>query len=174
MNIQQFARFTSDPVDTTRRDLDNTRFSNYILADYQLGTPSDYHVKFATSQPAVMFSGTNGGRGLNGDVVDFESILTLKQQGERPLEKLQLFQRPFVTVPFLGKGRGDPEIESRLLQGEPTYEPKSISSTIEQSTLGNAFYVVDANMENKVKDTRYTVEESALEGWRRGGNTTRS
>ena len=174
MNIQQFARFTSDPVESTRRDLDNTRFSNYTLGGFPLGTPSDYHVKFATGQPAVMFSGTNAGNGLNGDVVDFDSILTIKQVGVRPLEKLQLFQRPFATVPFLGRGRGDPEIESRILQGEPTYEPKSISSTAEKSTLGNAFYVVDANMENKVKDTRYTVEESALEGWQRGGSTTRS
>lgn len=169
-----FDRFSSDPIDTTRRDLDNVRFSNYTLAGFPMGTPSDYHVKFATSQPSVMFNGLNSGRGLNGDVVDFESILTIKQKGERPLEKLQLNQRPFVTVPFLGKGRGDPEIESRLLQGEPTYEPKSISTTAEKSTLGNAFYVVDENMATKVKDTRYTVEESALEGWRRGGNVTRS
>lgn len=176
LNFYQFGRLGSDPVDMTRKDLDNTRQANYMLGGFgnnSLGTPSDLHVKFATNQPAVMFNGVTNGNGLNSEVVDYESFLRLKGGQERPLEKLQLFERPFRTIPFLGRGGGNPVIESRLLQGEPTIEPRSTSSAMEQSHLGNAFYPTDDNMEQKVVDTRFTVEESALEGWIRGGSNTR-
>ena len=61
-------------------------------------------------------SGTAQGHGLIGDVVDYESLLYMKVEQERPFEKLQLSQRSFLTLPYLGKGSCDPDVESRLLR----------------------------------------------------------
>jgi hypothetical protein len=36
-----------------------------------------------------------------------------------------------------------------------------------------ALYPTDDNMEERVKDSRYTVEEAAMDGWVRGGTSTR-
>ena len=69
----------------------------------------------------------NGIGGISANVVDYESALLNKVGAERPLEKLQLHQRPFITVPYLGRGNGDPTLESQLQQGENISEKKSVS-----------------------------------------------
>ena len=89
------------------------------------------------------------------------------------MEKLQLFSRPFVTVPYLGKGSCDPALESRLQQGEPVTEKKSVSTIMEKSFGAYSLYPTDSKMENQVKDASHTVEEAAMEGWVRGGMSTR-
>jgi hypothetical protein len=105
--------------------------------------------------------------------VDYESLLLLKPEQEREFEKVQLFQRPFATVPYLGKGSCDPTVESRLQQGEMVSGMKSVSTIMEQSFTNYSLYPVDNNMEKRTTDPSYTVEESALNGWVRGGSITR-
>jgi hypothetical protein len=130
-------------------------------------------VKFATNQPSVPFSGMVNGHGLNPSVVDYESVLLLKPEQERELEKLQLFQRPFITVPYLGRGSCDPTVESRLQQGEMVSGLKSVSTIMEQSFTNYSLYPVDENMQKRTSNSAYMVEEAALNGWVRGGSVTR-
>ena len=102
-----------------------------------------------------------------------ESSLLLKTEQERPLEKLQLFQRPFHTVPYLGRGSVDPGLESQLQQGEMATDKKSVSTVMEKSFAAYSLYPTDDKMENQVKDASHTVEEAAMDGWVRGGSATR-
>jgi hypothetical protein len=44
---------------------------------------------------------------------------------------------------------------------------------MESSFLPLSVYPTDANMQEHVKDAKYTVEEAALNGWVRGGSITR-
>jgi hypothetical protein len=162
-----------DNVDTTVQNLDNQRYANYILSNFSLGVPQSQHVDFATSQPSIMYTGLAQGEGLNGDVVDFDSTLNIQKQQERPLEKIQLFQRPFVTVPFMGRGFCPPVLESQLIQGETTNQQKSVGTIMESSFLPLSVYPVDTTMQQHVDDTSFTVEEAALKGWVRGGSMTR-
>jgi hypothetical protein len=164
-------RFDADPIDNTRKNMDNIRYSHYVLGGYGSVFTAD-HVKFATQQPALIPNGTAHGSGINGQLVDSESILTIKSQSERPLEKLQLMQRPFITVPYLGRGMADIDIESRLIHGENTIEMKSVSSNSEQMTADYAYYPTDEHMKKFVSNPKYTVEEAALDGWVRGGANT--
>ena len=166
-------RIGSDSTDQSQRNTTNTHYANYMLTDHFSSTLSDNHVKFAMQQPTMNFNGLANGNGIHNTAVDKESMLKLKTTEERPLEKLQLFSRPFITVPYLGRGSCDPTMESRLQQGEPVTEKKSVSTIMDKSF--NEYYLqpTDDKMENYVSDPSNTVEEAALDGWVRGGMTTR-
>jgi hypothetical protein len=167
-------RIGMDVTDETQRTLQNTRFSNYTISNYNNESLSDSHVKFATNQPAISFNAVNGGSGVGANVVDFESLLHLKNEQERSLEKIQLIQRPFLTVPYLGRGSCDPVLESQLLQGEIVSDKKSTSTVMDKSFMNYSLYPTDSKMEERVKNTAFTVEESALNGWVRGGASARN
>lgn len=166
-------RIGADVTDQSQRNVYNTRFANHTLADYFSDKTTDSHVKFATKQPVVMFSGTTHGSGLHGSVVDDESMLHLKAEQDHSVEKLQLFQRPFVTVPYLGRGSCDPTLESQLLHGEMVTDRKSTSTIMDKSFSQYALYPTDKKMEDRVNNAANYVEEAALEGWVRGGMSTR-
>jgi hypothetical protein len=167
-------RIGMDVTDNTQRTLQNTRFSNYTLSSYNNESTSDSHVKFATNQPIMSFNAVNGGSGVGANAVDFESLLHLKNEQERPLEKIQLIQRPFLTVPYLGRGSCDPTLESQLLQGEIVSDKKSVATVMTKSFADYALYPTDSNMEERVKNPSYTVEEAAMDGWVRGGSSARN
>jgi len=166
-------RIGDDATDKTQRNTANSHYTNYMLTDHFSSKLSDSHVNFAMQQPTMNFNGLANGNGIHNAAVDNESLLKLKSEEERSLEKLQLFSRPFITVPYLGRGSCDPSIESQLQQGEPVTEKKSVSTIMEKSFGAYALYPTDSKMENRVKDTSNTVEESALDGWVRGGKSTR-
>ena len=160
-------RIGTDAVDNTQTNVYNTKFSNYTLSNFYQENLSDAHVKFATNQPNVMFKGISGG-GL-GSLVDYDSDVLYKTENERSLEKMMLMERPFLTVPYLGRGSCDPSLESQLLQGENVNDKKSVSTIMEQSFMNYSLYPVDDNMTKHLNDTN----EVALNGWVRGGAVTR-
>jgi hypothetical protein len=84
-------------------------------------------------------------------------------------------QRPFLTVPFLGKGSCDTTLESQLLQGDTVLQDtkKSTSTIMTQSFMGYTLYPTDSQMEEQTNNPAYKVEEAALQGWVRGGASSR-
>ena len=130
-------------------------------------------VMFASRQPTMVLNGNANGYGLNGNRIDDESRLMLQMEQERSLEKVMLMPRPFTTVPYLGRGSCNPDVESQLLQGDSVSEKKSVSSMTDKSFMGYTMYPMDSSMESRVKDSANWVEEAALDGWVRGGATSR-
>jgi hypothetical protein len=82
-------------------------------------------------------------------------------------------QRPFATVPYLGRGAGNPDLESQLQQGEVVNHQKSVSTIMEKSFMEHAMYPTDSAMNERVANPAYSVEEAAMNGWVRGGSSTR-
>lgn len=166
-------RIHADLPDQSQRTLYNTRFANYTLSSFFNDKISDSHVNFATSQPTMTYTGMARGAGLGGSIIDADSYLMYKTENERPLEKLQLMERPFLTVPYLGRGSTDPTLESQLLQGEKVSDKKSVSTIMDKSFSKYSLYPTDSQMEERVKNPSHNVEEAALSGWVRGGMATR-
>jgi len=160
----------NDAVDETQRNLSNTRFATWSLSNYFSQTTSDSHVLFATQMPTVNYNGTFLGAGINASLVDVDSHLSLNKEDERPLEKLSLIERPFLTVPYLGRGSCDPALESQLQQGEIVSDKKSVSTIMDKSFSNYSLYPLDSKMEHHVN----SAEEAALNGWVRGGMLTRN
>lgn len=163
-----------DSVDETQKNVSNTRFATWTLSNYFSQNVSDGHVNFATEIPTVMFSGTALGPGINGSLVDIDSRLVINKEHERPLEKLSLVERPFLTVPYLGRGSCDPALESQLQQGEIVSDKKSVSTIMEKSFSNYSLYPLDSKMQEHVNNPTNSVEELAMNGWVRGGMLTRN
>jgi len=161
-----------DPTCQTQRTVQNTHYANYVTSNYFSEFPSDGQIQFATAQPAIVPSGTTLGNGA-GKNVDTDTFLLLKTDQERSLGKLSLMERPFVTVPYLGRGSVDPTLESQLMQGETVLDKKSVSTIMAQSFMGYTLYPTSSEMNEHVSNPKFTVEESAMQGWTRGGYPSR-
>ena len=58
------------------------------------------------------------GFGANNAQIDSESVLKNQPEFKNNRCLIRSQARPFMTVPFMGGGRGNPDAESMLLQGE--------------------------------------------------------
>lgn len=170
------SRIGSDNTDKSQKTIMNTRFNNYMLSSYFSENHSSDHVQFATNQPAMMFNGSNGGAsaGINSLTVDVDSKLNIHKESGRSLEKLSLQQRPFLTVPYLGRGSCDTVLESQLKQGDIITNKKSVSTITEQSFASKQMYPLIDSIKDTITNPKYLVQEAALDGWVRGGSATRT
>jgi hypothetical protein len=166
-------RIEDDSTCESQRSMQNSRFATYTTSNFFNEFSSDMQVKFATSQPGIVQNGVNGGSGVGSAQVDADSFLHLKTEQERNLGRLQLMQRTFASVPYLGKGSCDPLLESQLLTGEAVADKKSVATIMSQSFMGYSLYPTSDKMNERVTDPKYKVEEVALDGWVRGGDATR-
>jgi hypothetical protein len=166
-------RIDNDSTCKTQESVQNMNYANYVTTNYFREYPSSFQLDFATSQPIIVPNSTFGGSGVGGSNIDVDSILHLKTEEERNLGKLQLNRRPFITVPYLGRGYADPVLELKLQEGETVSDLKSTSTVMSQTFLGYTLYPTSNKMNDHVQNAKYTVEEAALDGWVRGGSSTR-
>ena len=160
--FNNLGRIGYDVTDNTQRNIQNKGYADLVLSNYFSDVRSDSYVNFATDNRGIFYSGTSG-VGVGSSVVDVESQMFNRSEQERSYEKLQLFQRPFATVPYLGRGSCDPNLESQLLQGETVRGKKSSSTIMEQHFTGQTA---------PVPQKTYSVENVALGEW--GGIDTRT
>lgn len=164
--FNSFGRIGNDIGDNTQQNIQNGRYSNLVLTNYFSDKVSSSHVDFVSQYPGLSYNGYIGS-GIGGALVEEETDLFWKREQERPLEKLQLFARPFATIPYLGRGSCDPNLESQLLQGEYVRSKKSVYTT----DVEKSFYEPDNYPGQTCSNS---VEEIALGGWSRGGVDTRT
>jgi hypothetical protein len=167
--FNNMSSLSADMTDQTQQNNQNTRFGSYTVSNFFSNSASDSQIQFATQQPGIVVS--NGG--VSGSVIDIESNLFNKMENERAYEKLQLFQRPFLTVPYLGRGGGDPTLESQLQQGEMIRDLKSVGTISEKSYNDCNQYPMRDDLRSKISNPSNLVEELAMDGWIRGGASAR-
>jgi hypothetical protein len=159
----------ADVPDQTQSALQNTRFGSYTVSNYFSNYSSDSQIKFASEHPGFLASNI----GVSSSVVDVQSKLFNKSQSERATEKLQLFQRPFATVPYLGRGGGDPTLEAQLQQGQMIRDVKSVATVSEKPYIDYKTYPLRDDLRTQVTNPANSVEEVAMNGWVRGGASAR-
>jgi len=146
----------------------NYNLENYFAADCNMSSS----IGFATSQPGIMYNGTSN-VGSGGCVVDDSSKLLFGSRDTHPKCKIDLYQRPFATVPYLGRGSVDPILESQIQQGEMITNKRSITRLPEKSYLNYTRTPLLSNISNRVTNPAYCVENVASDGWIRGGIPSR-
>jgi len=166
------SRIENDLCSRDQRSLQNVQSCNYHLQNYFLkDCGMAKPIQFATSQPAVNYKG--GYLGAGGCNVTESSELLLGSLQTHPKAKIDLFQRPYLTVPFLGRGSSDAVAESRLQQGEFDTNRKSVTQLSERTYLNHTNTPLIDSISNRINDPSFLVEESASSGWVRGGMASR-
>jgi len=141
---------------------------NYFASDCSMKTP----IELATSQPGIMYNGgfNSGAGGCN---INDSSKLQIGTIQTHPRCRIDLFQRPFATVPYLGRGSVNPVMEAQIQQGEQLVNKRSVNNLSEKSYIKYhqtpLLPAVKARMENSSNQ----IENDASQGWIRGGVPSR-
>lgn len=128
--------------------------------------------ELATSQPGIFYNGGYGS-GAGGCNINDSSKLQIGTIQTHPRCRIDLFQRPFATVPFLGRGSVNPVIESQIQQGETLVNKRSINTLSEHSYIKYHQTPLLKSVHERITNPANSVESVASEGWIRGGVPSR-
>jgi hypothetical protein len=164
-------RIGGDTCDQSQQNIQNAASANYLLTNFRPECPMGDAVQFATSQPSINFTGSHS-VGIGGCNIDESSKLQIADIS-KPKCRISLFERPFATVPYLGRGSSNPELESKLQQGELSNNKKSINPSSEVCYSKYSQTPMLPSLKSTVTNPANLVEGVAAEGWVRGGLPSR-
>ncbi len=170
-NFNQPSRLGYDRTDFSQRTLQNSEYATYLLDSFRPSCPMNSAIDFATSQPNINFKGSYqtsvGGTNIQ------ESSHLLINDLSRPKCRISLMERPYGTVPYLGRGKCDPVLESQIQQGDFANNKKSINPSSEVSYLMYSQTPMLPTVAATISNPANLIESSAAEGWIRGGLPSR-
>jgi hypothetical protein len=112
------------------------------------------------------------GYGANNAQIDAESVLKNQPEYKNNRCIIRSQARPFLTVPFMGTGRGNSDVESLLIHSEQVRQGKECGTVTEQSFDG-VFEPLIKNVRENIQNPQHLVTEVAAKGWVRGGIPSR-
>lgn len=179
VNSRPFNNITgleNDGCYLSQRNVQNKKKSDYLLTNFYGNGSSDCGIgrplEVATSQPGINFKMhvVEGHYGCNDDHYKKLRIDTLDMT---PRTKLMLNKRPYLTIPYMGKGVFNPDLHSKMRVGDPIN--RNVASSQRDLTSIGRHSLDDYPFLPLVRDTvsnpeNYIVEN---EGWVRGGIPSR-
>jgi hypothetical protein len=141
---------------------------NFFADDCSMQKP----IYLATSQPCINYKGSMN-TGAGGCNINDSSNLQIGTIQTHPRCRIDLFHRPFATVPYLGRGSVDPTMEAQILQGEMLVNKRSVTGIGETSYIGYQTIPLQSDIQDRLTNPAYCVEGAASEGWIRGGLPSR-
>ena len=164
-------RLGLDSCTEDQRTIQDKKASSYLLEKYRPYCPMDSAIDFATSQPNIFYNGSSP-VGINGCNVT-ESSELLYNKISKPVCKLTLEPRLFLTVPYLGRGAGNISVEDDLRQGTQNLNKKSITNLSEVSYQNYSNYPLIGEIQSTITNPKNLVEGVADKNWVRGGIPSR-
>jgi len=146
----------------------NYMTQNFFAADCSMKKP----IELATTQPCIMYNGGYGS-GAGGCNIDNSSKLLIGTIQTHPKCHIDLFQRPFATVPYLGRGSVNPVIESQIQQGEQIVNKRSVNNLSEKSYIKYHQTPLLPVIQERINNPSNKIENDASQGWIRGGVPSR-
>lgn len=161
-----------DASDKTQQNVQNVDHANYMTTNYMYNNTIGGAMGTALEQPYFYVRGTNG-LALEGSNIKESNELTIGSQLLRSKEKLNLRERQYTSVPFMGRGKVDPDVESALMQSNELPEKKSDVGLSEKDFTDVNNYPLIDSVHNGIANPSNAVESNAMEGWVRGGVASR-
>ncbi len=175
MSLLAPSRIGDDSEYVSQKNVQDKSYSDYLLQNYSGDMRKT--IEFATQNVALNYcaaGGTGNQCGMNGCHVDDNSKLLLGALQTHPKCKYALSHRPFLTVPYLGKGPYDPNVESMLQQTDTFSNNKKSVNTLSEVSYASLTQVpLIPSIKNTITNPQYLVENSASSTWQRGGESTR-
>ena len=166
-------RIGSDSCSQDIHSIGNAQACSYLLQNYITSDCNMSKAKqLATTQPGIIYSGSMGSD-MCGSNIDDSSKLLIGSIQTGPKARIDLFQRPFATVPFLGRGAVDPILESQIQQGETITNKRTVTQLTEKSHLKYRTTPMIPEIKDNIQNPNNLIESSASQGWIRGGVPSR-
>jgi hypothetical protein len=167
------SRIGLDQCNLSQTDIQNVascnyRTQNFFAADCSMKTP----IELATTQPGIMYNGgfNSGAGGCN---IDTSSRLQIGSIQTNPRCRIDLFHRPFATVPYLGRGSVNPVMEAQIQQGEQIVNKRSVNNLGEKSYIKYHQTPLLPAVQDTFNNSATKIENDASDGWIRGGVPSR-
>jgi hypothetical protein len=170
-NFYQTTRLGYDKADLSQRTLQNTEYASYMLDTFRPSCPMNNVIDFATSQPNINFTGSYH-TSIGGSNIQENSSLLISSLS-RPKCRISLSERPYTTIPYLGRGKSDPTLESQMQQGDFANNKKSVNPSSEVSYLQYSQTPMLPTIKSTICNPANLIESNAAEGWIRGGLPSR-
>ena len=167
------SRIGNDDCCISQTDIQNVASCNYSTQNYfSTDCSMKNPIELATSQPGVMYNGgyNSGAGGCN---IDDSSKLLIGTIQTHPKSNINLFHRPFATVPYLGRGSVNPVMESQIQQGEQIVNKRSVNTLSEKSYIKYHQTPLLPAVQEKFNNSSTKIESDASDGWIRGGVPSR-
>jgi hypothetical protein len=171
--FDNMSRIGNDDCCLSQTDIQNVAACNYSTQNYFASDCSMKNpIELATSQPGIMYNGgyNSGAGGCN---IDDSSRLQIGTIQTHPKSQIDLFHRPFATVPFLGRGSVNPVMESQIQQGEQIVNKRSINTLSERSYIKYYQTPLLPAVQERMNNSANQIESDASDGWIRGGVPSR-
>ena len=166
-------RIGNDSCSQDINTIENAQACSYLLQNYFTSDCNMSKAKqLATTQPGIIYSGSMGSD-MCGSNIDDSSKLLIGSIQTNPKARIDLFQRPFATVPFLGRGAVDPTLESQIQQGESIVNKRSVNNLSEKSYIKYHHTPLLSSVKDNIKNASSGIETNASQGWVRGGVPSR-
>ena len=170
--FDSMSRIGNDNTAIDQRNVQNMNNANHQLENYQLVLPMSKTIDFAVNQPNIFYKGGKEG-GTKGSEIEASNELKYTHIS-RPACKLSLAARPFLTVPYLGRGAGDTDTEFKLKTGQNDLNKKTTNNLMENDFTGHKNYPLIDSLQDTINNPAYLIEDQAMEGWVRGGLSARN
>jgi hypothetical protein len=168
--IQQFTRIHDDPCDQSVQNRESASPGIYQLTN--LIPSSQQTNSLAYSQPMVPSA---AGYGWSASNIEADSVLrnhSIQTNSPHCPLRSRTQARPFATVPFMGRGRGDVDMESRMTITPIMRQSKecgSVTGTFFENQFTPLIPYVSQNIQNPV----HLIPEVASKDWVRAGIPSR-
>lgn len=171
--FDNMTRINTDTCYLDQQSIQNTnncnyRLQNFFANDCSMKTP----INLATTQPGILYKGGHN-LGAGGCNVDVNSKLTIGSIQDNPKHRIDLFHRPFSTIPYLGRGTVNPDIEFQIKQGDSFSNRKTQNNFGENSYLNYQQTPLLKSVQEQVNNPSRMIEGIADDGWIRGGVPSR-
>ena len=171
--FQNMSRIGLDQCNVSQTDIQNVVSCNYMTQNYFAADCSMKNpIALATTQPGIMY---NGGFnvGAGGCNINDSSKLQIGSIQTNPKARIDLFQRPFSTVPYLGRGSVNPVMEAQIMQGEQLVNKRSVNNLGEKSYIKYHQTPLLPAVKERLNNSSNQIENDASNGWVRGGVPSR-
>jgi hypothetical protein len=121
---------------------------------------------------SAITSSTREGYGANNARIDDESVLKNQSEFKNNRCLIRNQARPFLSIPFMGTGRGNSDVESMLLHSEQVRQGRECGDVTEKAFDG-AFEPLIKPVRDNIQRADHLVTEDAAKGWIRGGIPSR-
>jgi hypothetical protein len=172
-SFNNLSRIGLDECSGSMEDIQNVASCNYMTQNYFASDCSmKKPIELATTQIGVNY---NGGYqvGAGGCNIDDSSKLLIGTIQTHPRCQIDLFHRPFATVPYLGRGSVNPVMESQIQQGEQIVNKRSINNLSEKSYIKYHQTPLLPAVQQRINNPANQIESVASDGWIRGGIPSR-
>lgn len=113
------------------------------------------------------------GVGFNNAAIDTDSIIKNQAGFKNNRCSTRAQSRPFLTVPYMAGGRGNPEIESLLTHSEQVRTGKECG-TVSEEMFDQQWTPMIPMLKNNIQKPSNLIPEVAAKGWIHGGIPTRA